>query len=176
MFRCSPRRNASRRIADKVIDRSITREYGRRAIELCVPRKGVGARAGSCEGAEAEAETGREPHAGEGEGGRCDAARGRPRRGARRDVARVGRQRLRERGRGGERLRLAGCRRGVRAASPTRAMRPCANAGPRTSKTAWTSWTDGPAVAIVMLGLSKRASGADIADRKAPESSLDRVD
>ncbi|KWF87939.1 hypothetical protein WL95_34785 [Burkholderia cepacia] len=61
----------------------------------------------------------------------------------------------------------------MRAASPTRAMRPCANAGPRTSKTAW---TDGPAFAIVMLGLSKRASGADIADRKAPESSLDRVD
>ncbi|KWO13086.1 hypothetical protein WM26_13170 [Burkholderia cepacia] len=73
----------------------------------------------------------------------------------------------------------AGCGRGVRAASPTRAMRPCTNPGPRTSKTAWTawtSWTDGPAFAIVMLGLSKRASGADIADRKAPESSLDRVD
>ncbi|RQZ95672.1 hypothetical protein DF054_32135 [Burkholderia cepacia] len=69
-----------------------------------------------------------------------------------------------------------GCGCGVRAASPTRAMRPCANAGPRTSKTAWTSWTDGPAFAIVMLGLSKRASGADIADRKAPESSLDRAD
>lgn len=70
----------------------------------------------------------------------------------------------------------AGCGRIVRAASPTRAMRPCASAEPRTSKTAWMSWTDGPAVAIVMSGLSKRASGADIADRKAPESSLDRAD
>ncbi|KVE76335.1 hypothetical protein DF038_34775 [Burkholderia cepacia] len=53
---------------------------------------------------------------------------------------------------------------------------PVRERGPRTSKTAWTSWTDGPAFAIVMLGLSKRASGADIADRKAPESSLDRAD
>ncbi|GAU06856.1 hypothetical protein BSLA_03r0983 [Burkholderia stabilis] len=36
--------------------------------------------------------------------------------------------------------------------------------GLRTSKTAR---TDGAAVAIVMMRLSKRASGADIADREA---------
>ncbi|WP_156443107.1 hypothetical protein [Burkholderia sp. RF4-BP95] len=38
------RRNDSRRIAVKIIDRSITREYTRCAIEHCVTRKGGGSR------------------------------------------------------------------------------------------------------------------------------------
>ena len=53
---------------------------------------------------------------------------------------------------------------GVQAALPASANAAAGNAGPRTSKTAW---TDAAAVAIFMMRLSKRAPGADIADREA---------
>ncbi|KFL49807.1 hypothetical protein JM78_31415 [Burkholderia pyrrocinia] len=79
---------------------------------------------------------------------------------------RTGRPRLREGDRVGEGLRYVGCERDPRRAGRVAGERDAAagNAGPRTSKTAW---TDAAAVAIFMMRLSKRAPGADIADREA---------